>query len=134
MFFQSWGKGTRAVTCPWARRAHDTCHSALTTQRDTELPRDVSPAAEQSVLQLLDAPICMCRCRTMPTVRLPMLLGDLAAIQSCSQVRGGWKSLPTASKHPTRVVKTMQQVWCGQKYLSHPACASAPAQRVSHVP
>lgn len=134
MSFQSQSKGTRAVTCPWARWARDTCHSALTARQDTGLPRAVSPAAEQSVLLVLDAPICTCRCRMIPTVRLSMLLGDLATILSCSQAMGGWKSLPTASKHPTRLVKTVQQVWHGQEYLSRPACASGPTQWVSHVP
>lgn len=134
MSVQSWGKGTRAVTWPRARRARDTCHSALTARRDTGLPRNVSPAAEQSVLQLLDAPICVCPCRAIPTVRLSTLLGDLAAILSCSQVRGGWQQLSNTSEHPTRLVKAVQQVWHGQEHLSHPACASAPAQRVSHAP
>ena len=107
------------MTCPWARRARDTCHSALTTRRDMGLPTDVSSAAEQSVWQLLDAPIRMCRRRTIATVRLSVLLRDLSTTLSCSQERGGWKSLPTMSKTPTRLVKTTQQVSHGQEYFSH---------------
>lgn len=73
--FQSWGKGTGAVTCPWA---HDTCHSELAMRWDMGMP---------------GVPI--------PSIRLSVL--------SCSQARGGWKSFPTTSKHPTRLVKT----WSG---------------------